>query len=874
MMKKLTGSQVRQMFLDYFEQNGHMIEPGASLIPHNDPTLLWINAGVAALKKYFDGSQKPQCNRIVNAQKSIRTNDIENVGKTARHHTFFEMLGNFSIGDYFKEEAIQFAWEFLTSPEWLGFEKEKIYVTVYPDDEVAYRTWTDLCKVDPSHILRTAGNFWEIGEGPGGPDSEIFYDRGPAYDPDSLGEKLFFEERENDRYIEIWNVVFSQYDCKPELERKDYKELPQKNIDTGMGLERLVSIIQGGETNFDTDFFLPIIHQTEKIAKYPYANEYKMAYRVIADHIRTVTFAISDGAAFSNEGRGYVLRRVLRRAIRYGIKLGIQGAFMYQLVDDVVDVMKDFYPYLTGRAELVKKLVKQEEETFSTTLSNGEKLLQETLAHAENNTLNGDVIFKLYDTFGFPKELTTEIAEEKGFIVDLAGFDICMKQQKERARNAREDGQSMASQSEDLMNFISDFEFTGYQELTVEARVIACFKDGNKVDEINDEGQVIFDRTCFYAESGGQVADTGHLDSNNFTAEVHGVIKAPHHQHLHLVKVKSGTIHTNDKVKGYVNVQRRICIQANHSSIHLLQSALREIIGDHVEQAGSYAGDDYSRFDFTHFEKMPEEQLRQIEMRVNQMIMENNLVKTEIMSVDEAKESGAIALFNEKYEENVRVVSMGEVSMELCGGTHVANTQEIGIYKIVAEESIGSGIRRITARTKMAAYQDFCNIQNTLSTIAGIMKMNSTNQVDEKVAQLLKENSQIRKTIAVQNQKLMLLQSDELIASAKEINGTKAIIQKLNHADSSFLKNLAESMRNKCGSAFVFLANICEDGKVVFVAAASPDVVAKGIKAGDMVKFAAEQCGGNGGGRPDLAQSGAKDSSQIDHILKLIEQKL
>ncbi len=405
-MKQLTGNQIRQMFLDYFASKGHMVEPGASLVPHNDPTLLWINAGVAALKKYFDGSEKPKCNRITNAQKSIRTNDIENVGKTARHHTFFEMLGNFSIGDYFKAEAIPYAWEFLTDEKWMGIPKEKLYVSVYIDDDEAYRIWTEVCHVDPSHILKTSDNFWEIGEGPCGPDSEIFFDRGEEYDPQGLGEKLFFEEMENDRYIEVWNVVFSQYDAKAGVPRSEYKELPQKNIDTGMGLERLVSLMQGGETNFDTDLFLPIIHATEKFAKYPYEGEYKMAYRVIADHIRTVTFALADGALFSNEGRGYVLRRVLRRAVRYGKKLKIEGAFMYQLVPVVYDIMKDFYPYLGEKIEYIQKLVKAEEERFHATLSDGEKLMVDVMNRSADKVIDGATAFKLYDTYGFPFELT------------------------------------------------------------------------------------------------------------------------------------------------------------------------------------------------------------------------------------------------------------------------------------------------------------------------------------------------------------------------------------------------------------------------------------------------------------------------------------
>lgn len=873
-MKNLTGNQVRQMFLDYFASKGHMIEPGASLVPHNDPTLLWINAGVAALKKYFDGSEKPRCNRICNAQKSIRTNDIENVGKTARHHTFFEMLGNFSIGDYFKEEALQYAWEFLTSPEWIGFDKDRMYVTVYPDDEVAYNTWVNKCGIDPTHILKTPNNFWEIGEGPGGPDSEIFYDRGPEFDPEGLGERAFFEELENDRYIEVWNVVFSQYDCKPgELDRKDYKELPQKNIDTGMGLERLTCLIQGGETNFDTDLFLPVIHATEKLAKYPYGGEYKMAYRVIADHIRTVTFALADGANFSNEGRGYVLRRVLRRAVRYGIKLNIEGAFMYKLVEIVAENMKNFYPYVTEKVALISRLVKNEEDTFHSTLANGEKLLMNALAEAENKVLDGAVMFKLYDTYGFPKELTAEIAEERGYAVDMEGFNTEMKKQRDRARAARDDEQSMSSQSADLMGFEENSDFLGYETHSMDAKVLACFKNGVRVSSIDDEGDVILSQTAFYAESGGQIADTGTLSNESFKAEVVDVKKAPHKQHLHHIKVTEGTVSEGDRLSGAIDSARRVRIMANHSSLHLLQSALREIIGDHIHQAGSYAGDEYGRFDFTHFEKVTEEQLHAIEDCVNQMIMSNNPVVTQVLSIEDAKNTGAIALFDEKYGDSVRVVSMGEVSKEFCGGTHVSNTQEIGVFKIVSEESIGSGIRRMTTRTKLAAYHDFVERENSLRTISEMLKMNSINGVEEKVQGVIDDNAALRKEIARLNQKMMMLEADEMVHSAKNVNGINVIIKKLENADSGSLKALAETLRNKCEDSFVLLANHAAD-KVVFVAASSKAAIAKGIKAGDMVKLAASVCGGNGGGRPDLAQSGGKDASKIDEAISQIEAKL
>ncbi|MBE6107780.1 MAG: alanine--tRNA ligase, partial [Erysipelotrichaceae bacterium] len=701
-----------------------------------------------------------------------------------------------------------------------------------------------------------------------------FYDRGPEYDPEGLGERAFFEELENDRYIEVWNVVFSQYDCKPgELDRKDYKELPQKNIDTGMGLERLTCLIQGGETNFDTDLFLPVIRATEKMAKHPYGGEYKMAYRVIADHIRTVTFALADGANFSNEGRGYVLRRVLRRAVRYGIKLNIEGAFMYKLVEIVAENMKDFYPYVTEKVGLISRLVKNEEDTFHSTLANGEKLLMNALSEAENKVLDGAVMFKLYDTYGFPKELTAEIAEERGFTVDLDGFNAEMQKQRERARAAREDEQSMSSQSADLMDFEEQSDFLGYETHEMKAKVLACFKNGVRVSSIEDEGDIILSQTAFYAESGGQIADTGVLSNEGVKAEVVDVKKAPHKQHLHHIKVTAGAVSEGDELFGQIDSARRVRIMGNHSSLHLLQSALREIIGDHIHQAGSYAGDEYGRFDFTHFEKVTEDQLHQIEERVNQMIMSNNPVVTQVLSIEDAKQTGAIALFDEKYGDSVRVVSMGEVSKEFCGGTHVANTQEIGVFKIVSEESIGSGIRRMTTRTKLAAYHDFVERENTLRSISEMLKMNSILGVEDKVQGVIEDNAALRKEIARLNQKMMMLEADEMVHSAKHINGLNVIIKKLENADSGSLKALAETLRNKCEDSFVLLANNAGD-KVVFVAAASKAAIAKGIKAGDMVKLAASVCGGNGGGRPDLAQSGGKDASKIDEAISQIEAKL
>lgn len=869
-MKQLTSDQIRKMFLDYFAEHGHMVEPGASLVPHNDPTLLWINSGVAALKKYFDGTEKPKNKRITNAQKSIRTNDIENVGKTARHHTFFEMLGNFSIGDYFKKEAIFYAWDFFTNEKWMGFDKDKLYVSIYIDDEEAYDIWVNDIGLDPKRILKSEDNYWQIGVGPCGPNTEIFYDRGEKYDPEGLGEKLFFEELENDRYIEVWNVVFSQHNAEEGIERKDYKELPQKNIDTGMGLERLVSIVQDGETNFDTDLFLPIIKATEKMTSKKYEGINKMAYRVIADHIRTVTFALADGATFSNEGRGYILRRVLRRAIRYGKQLDIKGAYMYKLVPVVAENMKGYYPYLMEKIDYVQVLVKAEEERFDTTLNDGEKILQSYLSDNTSKVLDGEVVFKLYDTYGFPLELTKEIAEDKGLTIDQKGFDRCMELQRERARSARSDDQSMSKQSVDLMNFTKESEFVGYGKNENTSKVIGLFKNGEKVDELTDSGEVVFEETCFYAESGGQIYDTGLIFNDNTQLEVIKVTKAPFKQHLHTVKVNKGSVKMGDEFTLKINAEDRNLIKANHSSLHLLHAALHEVIGSHVNQAGSYVCKDYGRFDFTHYEKLSDSQIKEIERLVNEKISNKLAVVTELMSIEEARKSGAVALFDEKYDDEVRVVSMGEFSKELCGGTHVANTSEVGIFKIISEESIGSGIRRITSKTNYKAYEEYLALQQLLESLAVALKVNSITKVSEKLQQLLKENNDLNKTINELKDKLSVFASEDLVKEAIEAEGLKVIISKVD-VDSSELKTLAQTLVEKLkdGVAFIYSLN---DEKVLFTAACSQSAIAKGIKASDLVKTAAVICGGNGGGRPDLASAGGKDIDKLAEALNKVKE--
>ena len=867
-MKKLNGNQVRQMFLDYFRSKDHMIEPGASLVPVNDPTLLWINSGVAALKKYLDGREKPKCNRIANAQKCIRTNDIENVGKTSRHHTFFEMLGNWSIGDYFKEESLSMSWEFLTSPEWIGFDPERIYVTVYPDDTESYEIWTKKIGLNPNHILKSYDNYWQIGEGPCGPDSEIYYDRGPKYDPEGIGEKLFFEEMENDRYVELWNNVFSQYDAKEGVDRKDFQELPQKNIDTGMGLERLVCMIQDGETNFDTDLFLPYIHKTETFAKKKYEED-KMAYRVIADHIRTCVFALADGATFSNEGRGYVLRRVLRRAMRYGKNIGIDRPFLYEIVDDVCENMKDFYPYLMDKKEFVKKLILKEEESFLTTLANGEKLLQEELKNASDGVLAGEVIFKLYDTYGFPKEMTIESAEEKGIRCDIDGFNECMEKQRTMARNARDVEESMHNQSEDLLNFKEAFLFTGYEKMEDHAKVTGLFLDGKAMEEITDEGEVIFDHSCFYAESGGQCADTGRVFNDSLEAIVKDVKKAPNGQFLHHVKMVQGTIRKGDELDLEINKADRRLIKANHSSVHLLQAALRTVLGDHIAQAGSYVCKDYARFDFSHYEKVSDEQLAKVEKLVNEYIANELPVITDVLSIDDAKKTGAIALFDEKYGDTVRVVSMGDVSKEFCGGTHVDNTSRLGSFKILSEESIGSGIRRIESVTKLKAYEAFNEHHEKLEELKDLLKLKNSDMLKDRILQIKNDNDSLNQELKTLKDKLINEEANALLNKAKDNGKFKYLLLSL-HDYQNDLKEYATSIRNKLDGGFVFVLN--EKGeRTSIIACAGNKAVENGIMCGKIISQIAASHNGKGGGKPDLAQGGI-DKTDPNTVLSEVEK--
>ncbi len=865
-MKKMTSSQIRQMWLDFFASKGHKVEPSASLVPHDDPTLLWTNAGVTPLKKYFDGSTVPQNPRITNAQKCIRTNDIENVGKTARHHTFFEMLGNFSIGDYFKNEAIDFACELLFDEKWFGFEKDKLYITYYTTDIAAKNEWLKH-GIKEDHLIPMEGNFWEIGEGPCGPDTEMFYDRGEAYD--KRGKELIVNDIENDRFIEIWNIVFSQFNSKEGVLRKDYKELPSKNIDTGCGLERLCCVMQGVDTNYDTDLFMPIIRKTEEISGVKYDGQ--MAFKVIADHVRTVTFAVADGAVLSNEGRGYVLRRVLRRASKYAKSLGINKPFMASLVDVVIDIMDSFYPYLHDKAEIVKTIISAEEEKFLSTLASGEKRF-ETIASKSGDVISAADAFTLYDTYGFPIELTLEYALELGKTVDIDGFKQYLEEQKQRARNARKDENSFGGQNEDFLKFKDESKFSGYIVTSQSSRVIAVFGNG-----------VVLDETPFYAFSGGQLCDKGTLDG----IRVLDVIKMPNGQHLHVLE--DNPFNVDDIVFASVDVDYREATRKNHSSAHLLQASLQSVLGSHVHQQGSQVGPEYCRFDFNNYSSLTDEEILKVEDLVNEYINEAHPVVTKVLPIEEAKSLGAMALFGEKYGSHVRVVDMG-ISKEFCAGTHVVNTEVIEKFAVYSCESIGSGVFRITASTgsdAMYYVKESCanlvgNIEAVCNKAFDLVKEAKDNGIELVYGFDFLEPQVFGYRYILALRKALASAQNAMKNLEKEYNAKKSqsalsnlsqfdnliennmLFTEVQTVDSNLLKDMATALKNNKNLNVVFLAGISEN-KVTFVCATK-----EGFDASMLVKEAAKVCGGGGGGKKDLAQAGGKDPSKVnDAILKV-----
>lgn len=824
------------------------------------------------MKKYFDGSVIPENPRITNSQKAIRTNDIENVGKTARHHTMFEMLGNFSVGDYFRDEAIEWGYELLTSPEWFGFPKDKLYMTYYPDDKDSYNRWI-ACGVEPSHLIPIEDNFWEIGAGPSGPDTEIFFDRGEDFDPDNIGIRLLEEDIENDRYIEIWNIVLSQFNADPAVPRSEYKELPNKNIDTGAGLERLVAVMQGAKTNFETDLFMPIIREIEKMSGKTYDPDGDtMSFKVIADHIRSLAFAIGDGALPGNEGRGYVLRRLLRRAVMHGRRLGISDAFLYKLVPTVGQIMESYYPEVLEKKDFIEKIVKREEETFARTIDAGSSMLDELLANLKKSgkdTLEGKDIFKLYDTYGFPVELTEELAEDEGFKIDHEGFKAAMKEQQERARASVVKGGSMGMQNETLANITEPSEFL-YEAETAESRLSVIVADDARHDSVNSgQALLVFEQTPFYAEMGGQVADHGTISdaAGTVVARVVDVQRAPNGQALHTVEVE-GELVVGANYKLEIDHTRRHRVMKNHTATHLLHAALHNIVGDHAVQAGSLNEQEFLRFDFTHFEAVTPEELRAIEEQVNEEIWKATPVTTIETDIDTAKSMGAMALFGEKYGKNVRVVSIGDYSVELCGGTHVANTAEIGMFKIVKEEGIGSGTRRILAVTSREAYLAYREEEDALKAIAATLKAPQLKEVPNKVASLQEQLHALQKENAALKEKAAAAAAGDVFKDVKEANGVRYIASQVEVSDAGALRTFADQWKQADYSDVLVLAAHIGEKVNVLVASKS-----KGVHAGNVIKVLAPIVSGRGGGKPDMAMAGGSDANGIQDLLSAVAEQ-
>ncbi|MGN7284846.1 alanine--tRNA ligase [Shouchella rhizosphaerae] len=870
-MQRLSSASVRQMFIDFFKEKGHSVEPSASLVPFEDPSLLWINSGVATLKKYFDGRVIPENPRIVNAQKSIRTNDIENVGKTARHHTFFEMLGNFSIGDYFKEQAIEWAWEFLTDKKWIGFPQERLSVTVHPEDEEAYRYWHQHIGLPEERIIRLEGNFWDIGEGPSGPNSEIFYDRGPEYGDDPNDPELY-PGGENERYLEIWNLVFSQFNHNAD---GTYTPLPKKNIDTGMGLERMVSVIQDTPTNFETDLFMPIIEATEALASTTY-KEADTAFKVIADHIRTVAFAVGDGALPSNEGRGYVLRRLLRRAVRFAKSIGIDRPFMYELVPVVGAIMKDFYPEVADKQDFIARVIRTEEERFHETLNEGLAILSDIIEKAKatnKETIAGEDAFRLYDTYGFPIDLTEEYVHDEGLTVDRAGFDQEMEQQRQRARAARQESASMSVQEDVFGEVKTPSVFVGYEHTETDAVITTLVRGKEKVEQAvqGDVIQFFLDETPFYAESGGQVADRGMIVTDTGQAVVKDVKKAPNGQHLHTAEVTIGEISTGQQASARIEVRERLDIVKNHTATHLLHQALKDVLGEHVNQAGSLVSSERLRFDFSHFGQVTPNELQQIEEIVNEKVWQALPVDISIQRLEEAKAAGAMALFGEKYGSEVRVVRVGDYSLELCGGCHVRNTAEIGLFKITSESGIGAGVRRIEAVTSKGAYQFLSEQTVILKDAAERLKAKRLSDVPQRIESLQEELRKAQRENESLTAKLGQAEAGNLNDQVKEIGGVAVIAAQVDAKDTEALRSMVDTLKQAHEKAVIVLA-AKTGNKLAFVAGVTKPAIAEGFHAGKLIKEVAARTGGGGGGRPDMAQAGGKDPAKLDEALAYVHE--
>lgn len=874
-MKKLTTSEIRNMWLEFFKQKNHHIEPAKSIVPFDDKSILFINSGVATLKKYFDGSQIPTSPKIANSQKSLRTNDIENVGITSRHHTLFEMLGNFSIGDYFKSEAIEYAYELMTSDKWFAFEVDKLYFTVHPNDEVAYNKWISL-GITPDKIVKTFDNFWEIGPGPGGPNSEIFYDRGAKYDNRDVRE-LLKDDLENDRIIEVWNLVFSEFNCDPENKsREDYESLPQQNIDTGMGLERMAMISQNVDSNFETDGFMPIIENLTKITKINY-DDSKKAYRIIADHIRALTFAISDGALPSNDGRGYVIRRILRRAVKYGyLDLGLKKPFLIKLVDCVCEIMNDFYPELEQSKDYVKEVILIEEEKFFKTLENGIKLFN-THSKSNNKVFDGEVAFKLYDTFGFPIEITIELAENNNLVVDIDTFNKSLENQRQRARNAMNKSEAMSKQNPFLKTIDVDSKFIGYDKFSCETKINLITNLHENFESFNSgEIFIICEQTPFYATSGGQMCDHGFINNNR----VIDTIKLTNGQFAHLVEVKEN-LNVGDTVNLKIDEVRRNLITRNHSATHLLHNALHKFVSKNANQAGSLQDETKTRFDFTNLTALDEKKIEEIEVYVNDCIKNDYNVIIQEMSMDEAKKLNVMALFGEKYGDIVRVVEMND-SIELCGGTHVNSTSEIEYFHILSEGGIGSGVRRIEAITSsnVVKYHEKIKIEiiefvENSKVIHKDLNLVSTNLIDgfilkayrlsklldDGLIDLLKQleqikinNMNVKQQISLKNQSNSSSILSDLIKSITVKDGYNFIDHEVENIEIKQLRQLSDELLNHIKSGIIILKLVNETNVNIIVKVS--DDLTSSHNASDILKEIISPFNGRGGGKPNMAQGG------------------
>ncbi|MDI3257397.1 MAG: alanine--tRNA ligase [Kyrpidia sp.] len=860
----MKGADIRRKFLEFFASKGHEIYPSASLVPVDDPSLLWINAGMAPLKPFFDGRRVPPNPRIASSQKCIRTNDIENVGKTARHQTFFEMLGNFSMGDYFKKEAIDWAWEFLTQQ--IGLEPDRLSVTIHPEDDEAYELWHKRIGIPDERIFRLEDNFWEIGEGPCGPCSEIFYDRGEGR---GCGRPECNVGCECDRYLEIWNLVFTQFNHNPD---GTYTPLPKKNIDTGMGLERMASVMQDVDSNFDTDLFRPIIDATSRAAGVEYGRrtDGDVALKVIADHVRTAVFAVGDGVLPGNEGRGYIIRRLLRRAVRYGRNLGLERPFLHRLVPVVGEVMGEAYPEIVEKAEFIGRVIKAEEERFLETLAEGEQVLAGYIAKlkaAGGRVLAGKDAFRLYDTFGFPIDLTREIAGETGIGVDEQGFEAELNAQRERARAARQEVESMQSKRGALVDLEVPSRFVGYDTPEVQTRIEALVVDDQFAERVS-EGQhclVVLNETPFYAESGGQVPDRGTIETASARLEVEDVQKAPRGQHVHTCRVVRGTVTVGEVVRARIDRGYREDVIKNHTATHLLHKALREVLGDHVAQAGSLVADTRLRFDFSHFGPLAPEEIEAVERMVNEEIWRNETVDIREMPLAEAKAMGAMALFGEKYGERVRVVKAGDFSIELCGGCHVSRTSEIGLFKIVSETGTGSGVRRVEAVTGRHAYGFLDARIKLLDTAASTLRV-PPGEVPDKLIQVLGRMKEIERELESWRDRWIRGQALALADKAVDVGGVPLVAAAVAGATPEQMRRMVDVLREAVPSGVVVLGSRQED-KVVFVAAVSPDWVKRGLHAGRLVKEVAAVAGGGGGGKPDLAQAGGRHPEKLEEAL-------